>query len=66
MPQKRNWYQQINVIDSCKDADKCQVPVQFPKSRWDSEDEEALSTDSKKQELDEPADKLHASLEQRK
>ncbi|XP_019889605.2 trichohyalin isoform X2 [Ooceraea biroi] len=56
--QKRNWYQQINSLKYHKDA-KWQVPVQLPKSKWDSEDEEASSTSVIKEEIEKAANKLN-------
>ncbi|XP_067208133.1 trichohyalin-like isoform X2 [Linepithema humile] len=59
--QKRNWYQQI-ISTNHKDT-KWQVPVQLPRSRWDSEDEETSSI-LMKEDIKKPINKLHVSLNQ--
>lgn len=63
--QKRNWYQQIITTKHHKDS-KWQMTVQLPKSKWDSEDEEISSASAAKEEVEEPANQLHVSANQRK
>jgi len=65
MQQERNWYQQINTTDYHKDA-SWQMTIQFPKSKWDSEDEEISSINIAKEEIEESVNKLHVSVNQRK
>lgn len=63
MPQKRHWYQQMN---STNHKDTKLLPIQFPRSRWDSEDEETSSILTKEEiEIEKPINKLHVSLSQR-
>ncbi|KAL6255012.1 hypothetical protein P5V15_013347 [Pogonomyrmex californicus] len=60
--QKRNWYQQINAIKYHKDI-KWQMSIQFPKSKWDSEDDETSII--AKKEVKKPTNKtLLASINQ--
>ncbi|KAM0729813.1 Uncharacterized protein ACS0PU_003690 [Formica fusca] len=61
-PQKRNWYQQINATKYHQDT-KCQVTVQLPRSKWDSEDEE-MTVSATKEEIKKPINKLHISVAQ--
>lgn len=61
-PEKRNWYQQIDKNTKYKEK----WPVQLPKSKWDSEDEETSSASVAKEKIDKPANELHVSLNQRK
>lgn len=63
--QKRHWYQQINTIECHKDTTRWQT-IQLPKSKWDSEDEEISSISVAKEEVEEPINKLHVSVNQRK
>ncbi|KYM80481.1 hypothetical protein ALC53_09031 [Atta colombica] len=63
MQQERNWYQQINTTDYHKDA-SWQMTIQFPKSKWDSEDEEISSINIIKEEIEKSVNKLHVSVNQ--
>lgn len=62
VPQKRNWYRQINATKYKND--KWQVNIQLPKSKWDSEDEETTSVSAAKEEIEKPINKLHISVAQ--
>lgn len=42
------------------------MTVQLPKSKWDSEDEEMISVNAKKEGIEKPINKLHISVIQRK
>ena len=48
----KKWYQNLNT-SKISDVPKCPISVQFPKSKWDSEDEDGnAETNAKSKEDD--------------
>lgn len=65
VPEKRSWYQQIDKTNSHKDI-KWETPIQFPRSKWDSEDEETSSVNVEKEKIRKSINQQHVSLNERK